>query len=461
MDVEQVKIIDAASLSEDEVRAVNEGTFEVDLTRHLGQAGMQWSNGRLRLEQNPLLVPIEARGLRSNPGRWFSLSKDAGVEASIGRKVRTLAGAAWRLEKPEVPEWMKEDAFAQIALDLQWEYCQRVFHTWTKTGKGFTLTKWIREVSRVAPTYGFYLGELRATQKVVIMGDDLPRNLWFPDLPEYRANWSVDYWLTQNERFVGVIFSYDYVTDYRGRRTGGRQVVIPAEKLVLLSMDKIGTNHEGTSRMRAVSNEIDMGRGALETEAVAVEVHGTGEVFFEVRAGTSEEDIAELEDYSEHRKADHAPGGVVPEGTKVHVVSPTSTMPDMSGIQERLGNRVLLGMGSEDRSMGDAAGTFAARKDASTGSSAENDDDASQIVSEPLEEVLARFIRLNSLDFGSDDYCFVPSVTNSPVAEKDPGERVEALGKYFKDVRPNAPEHMVPVLDEMMNLPVAEEVTSQ
>lgn len=415
-----------------DVRQLRDGGWEVDLEARLSRPGMPWAWGTLRLEQNPRLAPLEARGYLSDPGKFWSLRNDDKVASSLGRLVNALASSTWRLERPELPEWLQGDPAAALALELQWEYCSRVWRSWTSSlpGGQARLSGWIRELLWTAPISGFYLGEITAERRRVALRGT-PRELWWPRLPYWIAPWSVRYWLTQAEELVGVVCNFSHSTDYGGQ-TGHYEVVIPAPKLLHVAADKVGSNLEGVSWLRPVAAHIEMNRDSHRTEAIAERVHGVGELFFQ--GDVNDDDRERLEEYLLNREALHAPGGVLPSGVVPVYGTPSNTMPDLSEVIRRRDNAILTALGAEDRGIAtNGGGSYAARSTASADARDQYDDRALAYCSEPLEELLSRMIRANGLDFGSDEYHLPPAVRYGAVEQRDPSERVSTVGQAVRD----------------------------
>ena len=73
-------------MAAEQVVPTSDGSWEV-----IGRPGLPWSMGRLRLEQNPDLIPVRARGCGSDPGVFFQLARtSAQVQAALRDFIASL-----------------------------------------------------------------------------------------------------------------------------------------------------------------------------------------------------------------------------------------------------------------------------------------------------------------------------------------------------------------------------------
>ncbi|MGB1275725.1 MAG: hypothetical protein ACPG77_08245, partial [Nannocystaceae bacterium] len=93
-------------------------------TEEIGQPGLPWSGGRLRLEHSPDLQPLTARGRGGDPGEYFAIARStAQVRAALSEAVTSVAATPWRIEEPQLVEWA--DCNHVHARARHWAFCQR------------------------------------------------------------------------------------------------------------------------------------------------------------------------------------------------------------------------------------------------------------------------------------------------------------------------------------------------
>ena len=208
------------------------------------------------------------------------------------------------------------------------------------------------------------------------------QHCYFPQLPKWRAPWAVDYWVTQRERLQGVVFNFSQALDYGGG-VGPSRCAIPAEKLLIVSSERIGSNFEGRSWLRSVGRLMDLQRLSYEVHGAALEVYGLGELFL-MPKNPSKKDRGGMIDYIGNRRALHAPGAILPHGTEISMTTPSQTMPKPDGMIDKIDNNVLMAMHSEDKGIGlGQTGAYSARADASAGAFTALEDVAEDYVSDP------------------------------------------------------------------------------
>ena len=113
--------------------------YESDLSQAVAWDGMPWASGRIRLEQNPQMYPLWARGYGSNPGEFYELLNTPTVETALEKMVGAVQGAPIGLRPAKVPGWLATPENA-VRATQQWEYAQRVWYKWTRPETQYNLS---------------------------------------------------------------------------------------------------------------------------------------------------------------------------------------------------------------------------------------------------------------------------------------------------------------------------------
>lgn len=410
--------------------------------RYIGRPGMPWASGTLFLEKHPDLKPPQARGIGSNPGVFWELRNIPQVRSSLGRPIRTLSEVPFRLEKATLPEHATPTD--QEILERQHRYCSQVFWEWCESG---ALSRFIREVLWTAPICGFYWGEIVA-HKGTFEGLDT----WIPDVPEWRAPWTVRYWITQREQLEGVLADFSASWDFEGGPSPST-VPIPRSKFIHVASEQIGSNFEGDSWLRPAYNQLLQLKQAYQILGLAVEVYGIGELWFKVgEQGLDKDSETELTDYLENRKASLVPGGILPPGVEPHYGSPAQTMPDLAPVFATLERAVAMVLDSEDRIMAlTEAGSYAARKTASEDARKAYSSIVGQYVVRPLRELLRRFIAVNWPEDAAQGKVYLPRIKFGQVSERDPSEYVKQIVMAIQSGALDRPD-TGPVIRELLGI---------
>ena len=400
-----------------------------------GQPGLPWSQGMLQLETNPELEPIQARGLGADPGRFWELRDHPHVQASLARPVAVLKEAARRLVKPELPAWADDEDKA--ALERQWEWCQRVWHTWNDAGAERGLHRFISDVMETTPTCGFSWFELTGhVRQMTIRGESRP--VLVPDIPHYRAPWSVTEWGLQREKLIFVAATFLQSQDTFGQ-PGPWQTIIGADRVLHIGLD-FGSNYEGRSWLRAAWRMIQALEQTLRIDSLAVEINGMGTWVVnepDPASGSPQATTKQREAVAEHLsnyEAGHMPWMLLPAGWTADLKSPGSMLPDMVPRIAALERVIMLSMNSAHQlvAVQKAGGSFAARSAAEREATAGWGMVAQEYIELPLQRLLRRFLVLNFPADAASGRIYTPKVAHGAVDEAARLERVKLLSEAFK-----------------------------
>lgn len=359
-------------------------SWEVDLSETLGQPGLPWSSGLLRVERNPELHPLQARGLGSNPGVFWELRNNPQVQAAVSPPVQAVASAPYRLGRPELPDWA--DELDELALERQYALQQRVWWDWTREDGRPTWRACVEDNLLTAIICGFSWAEILAEQQFLqLPGDASPQLYYVPDLPEWRAPWTVRYWIVQAGRVVGIDASFSGSLSNSGSpRMGDYRVVYPQGKYVHITADDVSSNPEGRSWLRPAYPHIGMLRDGEQVDALAVETNALGTIVIkqDKERPFADEERERLEEHLDNYAARHVPWVVMPPGGEYEVKSPLTQLPQLGSHLDRLERVVLMSLkGSHQLIALQKAGSYAARED------------ASREAREALSYIVARYIQ--------------------------------------------------------------------
>ena len=391
-----------------------------------GQPGLPWRHGQLYLEHDPSLTPILARGLGSDVGEFWRLSKMPQVKAALDDFVAACVGAVWRLKRVELPEWAQRDPEQVAAWERHSALAERVWWHWSHLGQR-GLRALIAEKAEFAFICGFSLHELSLQRKVMDLGDGSRVYLFPEEIPEMRAPWSVYSWVTQGEKIVAVVQTLSHVSDPTGGY-GGFQVVIPWEKLDHYTILQAGpTDVEGQSALRPARRSLQSLQQAYQLQALSIEVNGVGTAVVKKTdpqaPPLTDAQRAEIAKFLDSYKAEHMPWFLAPDGYELDILSPQATVPDLSPQILTYERAASMALNQSHKLIGlHGHGSFAARA-AAADSAYEAYTLPVTRLADNLSSLLRRIIQTN---FPADEVIYTPEVLWYPVA----GE--EAQNAYSK-----------------------------
>lgn len=382
--------------------------YEVDLSKEVAWDGMPWASGRIIIEQNPQLYPLWARGFGRDPGVFYELLNTPTVETAIEKMVGAVQGAPIGLTPPTIPSWLDTEN-NRLRMAQQWEYCQRVWHAWTRPETEYDLSLWTSWNLRTTPLMGFSLWEVVAEPVLwQLVGDPVPRIYWVPSLPLWRAPWSVDRWIQQRDDIVGVILRNSQQSNLNGE-VGPSRVALGADKMLLVTARQMGKNPEGRSHLRSSYQSIKMLRNDTSIESRARQVNGLGTMVVKMgEAGANKEMQDQVKTHLSNYEAKHVPWLMLPQDWDMQMLSPQSATSDFTPSINRNKLDVAMALSAESSFIGLLKhGSFAARNSAAQDEWRPFTQIARDYIAEPLTGFLSRFVRANF----PDGETFSPRVT--------------------------------------------------
>lgn len=434
------------------------GAYRVQWSEAYATPGTPQVRGELTLEHNPDLYPLKARGYAYDVGEYWRLQYHPALFSNLARPRRTLCATPFRVERPELPEWA--DHRDADAADRAYDLCRRML--FEAQSRPWEFTKAIREASLSQQVSGFYLGEAVASRRwMKLEGEACAREYLFFGLPQFRAPWTVEAWITQREVLVGVILCDAQVSEYDGTQ-GYRRVVIPAAKLVHCASEEVGFNPEGVSAIRPVFNAVNRLLDLDDAERLNVELYATGELFFEDALGKcSEPDKAKLANYIATRRASHGGGAVLPQGVRATYSSPSSSMPDLQPIRDAEHRSIDRATESEHRGIAEAGsgGAYAARSEAADDARDGLDYLAQEWIAGFLQRWFALAIRVNFPHDVAAGRIYLPSVKWGVVEERDVNKWLATVVQAWESGLLSHPT-LGPVLADQLDVPFPGDTTN-
>lgn len=423
-----------------------DGTYQLDLTKVYGQPGIPYSGGgRITLERNPAYSPVKVRGLRGNPGEYWSLQSHPQVIRHLRTSVDAVVAAGVRLEECPLPGRLKGDPEAIRRRDLIHDLCQHHLDAWSSVDpEEDDLDHFLWHLLWVPAVCGFGWWEYTAQRTVVDfalyqrgtgawgqptkeVSRTIPQSICQMDLPRFRAPWTVTRWLTQAEKLLGIECDFSRVSDYPSGRTGRSQVIVPRSKFLLVCHERLGSNWEGRSILRDAGEWIKLDRRATAGEGLGIETSVTGDVIVEEpEGGLQGDEPARIDAWFDNRKAQAGNGVRVPNGTKVHLLNPKDTTPDVSAQSDRYHRQIAQCLGSEHTLMAiQKAGSYAARSDASADARAAYATVFKKSVARPLRRVFAAIVRANDPEGWAKGHRWLPKIVGGGAENRDAKEALE------------------------------------
>lgn len=404
-------------------------TLEVEWSDTLGQSGLPWSLGQLRLEQRPDLYPVYARGRRGQPGEY---QKKARANPWLQNRLRSIiypvASAPWKITRPK------------DCPDVQWEFQQACWSAWTERGAAYGLADWLQDAVWMALVAGFGWAEIV-----------WPEGAAVPPLPQMRDPSSVDEWVLQADTWLGVVQSVNSVDSYGD--IGPVRVVIPAQKLLHWANEPIGpTDLEGRSLLRPAYTPLQLCEDLLSLQGLSAALNAAGTWVVEAdrdAPALGPDERANLTAHFMAYQAQHAPYLILPPGYRARLESPDSAVVDVTA-QLRLAEQAAMTAmsGAHDLIAAYGQGSRAARETASGDAR-----DLLDVYAGQMGRVLERLLRrLLVIRFPSS--VPIPAVvTYGDVETRSNAEAMNALATYLRDVRPVLWPDARKMYDEALSLP--------
>lgn len=404
-------------------------SLEVEWSDTLGQSGLPWSLGQLRLEQRPDLYPVYARGRRGQPGEY---QKKARANPWIQNRLRSIiypvASAPWKITRPK------------DCPDDQWDFQQACWAAWTERGAAYGLADWLQDAVWMALVAGFGWAEIV-----------WPEGAAVPPLPPMRDPSSVDEWVLQADTWLGVVQSVNSVDSYGN--VGPVRVVIPAQKLLHWANEPIGpTDLEGCSLLRPAYTPLQLCEDLLSLQGLSAALNAAGTWVVEADRDAPEigpDGRTNLANHFLAYQAQHAPYLILPPGYRARLESPDSAVVDVTA-QLRLAEQAAMTAmsGAHDLIAAYGQGSRAARESASGDAR-----DLLDVYAGQMGRVLERLLRrLLVIRFPSA--VPIPAVvTYGDVETRSNAEAMNALATYLRDVRPVLWPDARKMYDEALSLP--------
>lgn len=393
----------------------------------LGRPGMSWRSGRLTgWETHP---DLSIRSGSQTPSKYWGVRNEPTVRGMLRRAASAVSGAPYRVVPGRLPAWLEDNEEAMRARDLQHTYIERLFWRWCQQGRA-GWNGFVRDIVQTVPVEGWGWFEIVADTRTLEVDDLGTHTVLWPDTPpEWRAPWSVRYWIMENERPVGLVASFHNSTDWSGEN-GDSWCVIPAEKILRIASEQVGSNVYGESWLRPIYTHIEALRQLQTVEMVSKTINGVGEVFFKISEGVtvSEADGVKMDNYITNRHSAAAGGMRLPPGVEVERLDGEQV--DHSALADRLMRQIGLAMNQEYRLMAlQSVGSQAARGSANDDARSVFDDTIRELIAEPTEDLFSRLITHSFPDLAQIGWVFTPTLEWSDERPPTTSEHLDHLSK--------------------------------
>lgn len=389
----------------------------------LGRPGMLWRGGRYNGETHPELR-VAGGG---KPSRYWDIRNDPVVRGMLRKAALNIGAQPFRLVPADLPAWLEGNAEAERARDLQHAYAERILWRWKQQGaRGWM--KLVRNILNTVPVEGFAWFEIVADTRTLSIPDLGEHTVLWPDSPpEWRAPWSIRYWIMEDEKPLGVVANFSQSSDWDGG-TGDSWCVIPAEKILHIATEQVGSNLYGESWLRPIYEMVKAKRQLNTVEMVSKTINGVGELFFKIAEGVtlSADDQGTLKSYLKGRTAAAAGGMILPNG--VDVVRLDGELIDHSALAKRLDQQISVALNQDDRLMAlQETGAMSARETASSDASDVFDAFCGELIAEPVGDMFSRMISHSWPEYESIGWIFTPRLVWHDEGETDVAAHITNL----------------------------------
>lgn len=300
------------------------------------------SYGRPLFDVAPEMHPVYARGLYADHGVYHEMVRsDAAIAGVIGALRRSIAYGHFQL-KGGTP---LARALCAAYLGLPPEVgIQPERVSWAIRGG---LARHVYQAAR-SLDYGFALFEIEE-QLVEWRG----RQVVVPSGVSWIAPWSVEKWLWQGDRLVGLVQRYDQQS---GWLLGNRTREIPINQCLLYTHDAADGNPEGTSALRPLWIPWRVKKDTILRQQTAKDTlfGGMGWIQREVPSGDAVSQLAtQREDTDDLRMAEEALDAAmagetsrvtVPFGYKLDIKHPEYEIPDETSYLTWMNAQIFAGL---------------------------------------------------------------------------------------------------------------------
>jgi hypothetical protein len=377
------------------------------------QSGYPLLSGLPRHGQTPDADdPWRARGRGVDLGLWADHANTPPVYDSLMEPVQALAGRDWEVKPAVLGPYANDDD--KRLRDKHAELISRALERWP-TGARRAL---VEEALFNVPRAGFGLWEIVTERALLPMAGAGPGGTWhLPLPPKWIEPSAVEWWISDLEKLLGVLFDFSHVTDYFGGM-GGR-VLVPIEKLLHVRHLGHGANWEGRSALRPAYISTELWRAVMQLQGLAAEVGALGFHVLKQKEKAASVELAALQGEMNSFVARISAYLSLPYGYEHEFTSPGEMVGDLTGLLEYLERQIKATLNHESSLIGmlSAAGSYALAAERGDESRRSYEYVVRRLVSDPVSDQLFR--RVLQLNFPGDAIIYAPTLEPRDVTARD------------------------------------------
>lgn len=330
--------------------------------RELGASGvLRDQYGRPRYDGNPDLTPVKARGLGANHGQYHEMwLSDSAIFGIFGLFVRQILAGYYQVT---------DDPKASHEEKTLGDMCRAYFgfdgsQGWLEGGLEHLLAQML--LSRI---YGFVSFEIVPEVLTWVDDDGMTRIVKVPGKVKLRHPSSVERWLWQGERLVGM------TQRVQSGSGGWKHTNIPIDRLLLVINNAVDGNPEGISDLRSIWIPWIIKKDSLIRDQMAAEILYAGVTQLkeggkdgEPYDSCSQEDREKLETAIYNLTHGTLTSMVVPYGWEIEQKHPEFDLKSNVDLYNWCNHQIFLGLSaillgldashSGSKSLSDAAGAL-------------------------------------------------------------------------------------------------------
>ena len=419
-----------------------------------GAGGIGWNNGRLRIETHPDLR-IHGKGTRATNSEYWQLRLMPQCQQVIQVLLNIIGSAPWRIEEPELPEWLADSEGAAAAHARQWAWCRAMWSSWTAAGLRYNFRSLVEQALSVGLGFGNYLG---AGRMVACKVPGL-EGLRIPTLPELRAPWTITEWIFDGETPLGCVQEI-HDSDSWGRTgaQGKMRVAIPYAQCMHFVHRPLGpTDMEGTSLYRPAYTLLKILERAYQMQGLSIECDSVGirEVtqdkdrpFTKTGVGGGKGELEETRDFLEGYTGEQLPWMVTAPGGKLHLH--TGIVADLTSQIQIIEMQVMMAMGNAGQIIAAYGNGSRAAKSEAERSARDQIDFYATSLADSVTAYIANAMRAEFAADFAQGWNFIPSVVYGQVEERDNKVYLETI-KVYLEMRDRLPGSQRSKMDEMLD----------
>lgn len=429
-----------------------QGLSVVAIGDKAGSSGLGWNNGYLYVEHHPKLR-LWGRGTSALSSEYWKLRLAPQFQQVVQILFNVICSAPWRLEEPELPEWLEGNEEAEAIRRKHWAWASVMWSRWTSPGSTYQVRHALEQILYYSLGFGAYIGEGWLERGVPVPGYGA---LDLPVLPRLRAPWSIRESVFDGDCLLGFVQESND-SDAFGKATPSR-VFLPIGQCMHVVHRPAGpTDTEGQSLMRPAYTLLRMILKLYQSQGLSVECDSTGtwvykqhlERAFTNTPGSADGEMQKIAVHHKNYTSTQMPWAVVPQGGELDKL--TNLVADLTPQLRLLEMQALMAMGGAHHLVAAYGDGSRAAKVESERTARDQIDYYAKMCADGLAQYIEKMIALAFPEDVKAGHCYPPGVTYAQIEERDNLTYIQTIKEYM-ELRPLLTPDDQSKIDEMLDL---------